>query len=257
MFTDDENWAIIAPSVHENPQKDQPREKEAKVQQVAISEAKTSDLVAFYNVHAVRLQDGKPVSKFADRKTAEKRVSSLVEKLASYFQDKEGEVYPDEGMIFVGELTTDEGEPVEIKPVEQTSNVKTMEIDGDDQPEDEEDDQPEVNSFGAMGAAIGAMSNKSKEDTVPRSTIGRASNSLGVAISWTVPTVRAERLTRHGVSVTDEDGESLGEFKSTLAAFHELHLPVSKHIRFRLKLKAAGAETFEFGGKSYRFELLE
>jgi hypothetical protein len=228
------------------------------MQQIAITEAKMADLISFYNTHAVRLQDGKPVNKFADRKTAEKRVNVLVEKLASYFQGKEGEVFPDEGMIFVGELTDDEtGEPVQIKAAEQSTNVKSMSVEEDGEPEEEDEEEQDhsVNTFGHMGGALGAMSNKKQEP--PRNHIGRASNSLGVSISWQVPTVRAERLTRHGVNVTDEDGELLGEFKSTLAAFHSLNLPVSKHIRFRLKLKAAGVETFEFGGKSYKFELVE
>lgn len=38
-----------------------------------ISTAKTAELLAFYNEHAA-----KPVAKFADRKTAEKRVAALL-----------------------------------------------------------------------------------------------------------------------------------------------------------------------------------
>lgn len=41
--------------------------------QVQVDLAETAELVAFYNAHAV-----KPVSKFADRKTAEKRVLALI-----------------------------------------------------------------------------------------------------------------------------------------------------------------------------------
>lgn len=40
---------------------------------INISTAKTAELVAFYNAHA-----SKPVTKFADRKTAERRVSALL-----------------------------------------------------------------------------------------------------------------------------------------------------------------------------------
>lgn len=40
---------------------------------INVTTAKTSELVAFYNAHAA-----KPVTKFADRKTAERRVSELL-----------------------------------------------------------------------------------------------------------------------------------------------------------------------------------
>lgn len=43
---------------------------------INVKTAKTAELVAFYNAHAFR-----PVKKFADRATAEKRVSALLETL--------------------------------------------------------------------------------------------------------------------------------------------------------------------------------
>ncbi len=45
----------------------------------AIREAKTSELVTFYNAHNVE----KPVTKFSDRKTAEKRCIALFEALSA------------------------------------------------------------------------------------------------------------------------------------------------------------------------------
>lgn len=45
-----------------------------------ISAAKTAELVAFYNAHCAAA-GAKPVAKFADRKTAERRVAELIAKL--------------------------------------------------------------------------------------------------------------------------------------------------------------------------------
>lgn len=44
-----------------------------------VASAKTAELVTFYNAHNVE----KPVTKFSDRKTAEKRVIALIEALAA------------------------------------------------------------------------------------------------------------------------------------------------------------------------------
>ena len=217
---------------------------------IATSEAKLSDLVSFFNVHVVRLQDGKPVKKFADRKTAEKRVNDLVERLASYFHDQPEELatVPDEKMIFIGDLVDEDGEPIQI----EASDVKPVATlpDPDSEEEPEEDDQP--NSFGAMGKAIGAMADKPE----PRaSAAGRASNSLGVALSWLVPDVRVRRLTRDSVEVTVDGATS--HFKSAQDAFRLYRLPESKFIRFRIKLKADRSQVFEFGGKSYLFQIVD
>jgi hypothetical protein len=59
------------------------------MQTINITEAKTSDLVAFYNANITRFPDGTAIKKFADRKTAEKRVADLVEKIASHFPEDE------------------------------------------------------------------------------------------------------------------------------------------------------------------------
>lgn len=56
---------------------------------INIADAKTADLVDFYNKNIVRFPDGTTIKKFADRKTAEKRVADLVEKIASHFPDDE------------------------------------------------------------------------------------------------------------------------------------------------------------------------
>jgi hypothetical protein len=56
---------------------------------IAISEATTAQLLAYFNKHAVMLADGKEIKRFADRKSAEKRVTDLAEKIASHFPELE------------------------------------------------------------------------------------------------------------------------------------------------------------------------
>lgn len=42
-------------------------------------------------------------------------------------------------------------------------------------------------------------------------------------------------------------------YRSVAVAFVALKLPMSKHIKFRAKLKVSGQETFEHEGKKYNF----
>lgn len=68
------------------------------------------------------------------------------------------------------------------------------------------------------------------------------------------------RLVRHQVSVRVH-GRRLGIFRSTLAAFLELGLPVGVHSDFRLRLKAAhkengGPAVLDHGGKEYVFRII-
>ncbi len=81
--------------------------------------------------------------------------------------------------------------------------------------------------------------------------------------SWDDPRVSEARLTRHRVFVTTHQGmeptpetavES-GEYRSTQAAFDALGLPGSKAVRFRMRLKENGKLAFQFGDKTYAFEL--
>jgi len=82
-----------------------------------------------------------------------------------------------------------------------------------------------------------------------------APNRVGATESWTDEGVREARMKREGVQVTMPDG-FVRTFKSVAAAFKELRLPMSKHVRFRLKLKVERAATFEYGAKPYAFKLV-
>jgi hypothetical protein len=82
----------------------------------------------------------------------------------------------------------------------------------------------------------------------------RTSNAAGISASWLNPEVAAARLTRNGTSVTVEGVTT--EHKSVAEAFRAFSLPVAKHIRFRMKLKASLAEIFEHEGKQYHFKII-
>lgn len=56
---------------------------------IAISEATTAQLLTYFNKHVVMLTDGKEIKRFADRKSAEKRVMDLAEKIAAHFPELE------------------------------------------------------------------------------------------------------------------------------------------------------------------------
>lgn len=192
---------------------------------------KTADLVAFYNANS----GSKPIKKFVDRRTAETRVIALIESLNALDEPSNESPIPD------------------AKPREEvSSDVKTHKaraVVKKAEPTQEELDamtDEEYEAFvksGLNDAPVGA-------DKIA-SPSHRRSNSEGIAKSWDNKEVAQKRLTRNGVIV-----EGVGEFKSVRVAFAALGLPDSKHIRFRMKLKEAGRLNFEFGNKSYTFQII-
>ena len=224
------------------------------IAQIRAAETKMADLIAFFNENAA-----KPVNKFSDRQTAVKRCAELGKTMG------------------LPEYTEDELKS--LSPEAQAA-VKAAEAAAKS-----ESDKAEANAASVFNALFGGMSKAQKEahengsgngtkvqdgkvvepeeeKPAPVHT-GRSSNSAGVAASWVNEEVKAARLKRHGVAVTvtsshkHEDGDDAKEFKSTRDAFRHFRLPDSKHIRFRMALKAAGINTFEMGGKFYHFTLRE
>lgn len=234
---------------------------------IAINEAKTAELVAFYNANITRVDpDGTPVKKFADRATAEKRVFNLVEKLAAHFPTEEipeGHI-PDPNAVAEG---ADEQDPAEDTGTNESAESDTQEE------EETEEDRARAAAAAVNGASAFNLLVQSVQDAVQkatesgvkpvasRSSSSKASNSDGVAASWADSEVRGARLKRDGVEVK-LDGKTVGVFKSTREAFRALRLPDNKHIRFRLKLKEAHREngesaTFENNNKHYVFSIVE
>lgn len=192
---------------------------------------KTADLVAFYNANS----GSKPIKKFADRRTAETRVIALIESLNALDEPSNESPIPD------------------AKPCEEmSSDVKTHKaraVVKKSEPTQEELDAMTDEEYEAF---VKSGLNDSANCVVQNGTPShRRSNSEGIAKSWDNKEVAQKRLTRNGVMV-----EGVGEFKSVRVAFAALGLPDSKHIRFRMKLKEAGRLNFEFGNKSYTFQII-
>lgn len=192
---------------------------------------KTADLVAFYNANS----GSKPIKKFADRRTAETRVIALIESLNALDDPSNESPIPD------------------AKPREEmSSDVKTHKaraVVKKSEPTQEELDAMTDEEYEAF---VKSGLNDSANCVVQNGTPShRRSNSEGIAKSWDNKEVAQKRLTRNGVMV-----EGVGEFKSVRVAFAALGLPDSKHIRFRMKLKEAGRLNFEFGNKSFTFQII-
>ena len=192
---------------------------------------KTADLVAFYNANS----GSKPIKKFADRRTAETRVIALIESLNALDEP------------------SNESPIHDAKPREEvSSDVKTHKaraVVKKSEPTQEELDAMTDEEYEAF---VKSGLNDSANCVVQNGTPShRRSNSEGIAKSWDNKEVAQKRLTRNAVMV-----EGVGEFKSVRVAFAALGLPDSKHIRFRMKLKEAGRLNFEFGNKSYTFQII-
>lgn len=192
---------------------------------------KTVDLVAFYNANS----GSKPIKKFADRRTAETRVIALIESLNALDEPSNESPIPD------------------AKPREEvSSDVKTHKARAVVKKAEPTQEELDAMSDEEYEAFVKSGLNDSANCVVQNGTPShRRSNSEGIAKSWDNKEVAQKRLTRNGVMV-----EGVGEFKSVRVAFAALGLPDSKHIRFRMKLKEAGRLNFEFGNKSYTFQII-
>lgn len=192
---------------------------------------KTADLVAFYNANS----GSKPIKKFADRRTAETRVIALIESLNALDEPSNESPIPD--------AKSREEVSSDVKTHKARAVVKKAE------PTQEELDAMTDEEYEAF---VKSGLNDSANCVVQNGTPShRRSNSEGIAKSWDNKEVAQKRLTRNAVMV-----EGVGEFKSVRVAFAALGLPDSKHIRFRMKLKEAGRLNFEFGNKSYTFQII-
>lgn len=195
-----------------------------------IREASTAALVAFYNAN---VPDEKQIKKFSDRPTAVARClkigvdKELPENEEELRAEQEAAANPNPMFAQLGGGLT-------AKQKAATSSLKAS-------------GQKIVSG---KPVEEGEGSDDEDNPAIPF----RASNAAGVSASWGNSEVREARLTRDGVAVSME-GASETEHKSTRDAFRHYRLPDSKHIRFRLKLKANGTETFEWNGKKYVFTL--
>lgn len=211
---------------------------------INVKTAKTAELVAFYNEHAERR-----VTKFSDRKTAERRVQQLIDHLDHEASERRT---GDRRTQNVVEPTT-EGENM--------TDVTPAAVEGDDQLVEEfgHAECPScsvhlsngVMTFDWLAAEKGSHAKAVEVQKHEFSCMGcgaewgkeitaNTARSEGVAKSWLDPEVKAKRAQRNGVRV---DGV---EYKSVTKAFEALELPLKMHVKFRMELKAAG-KLEEFG----------
>ncbi len=183
---------------------------------INVSTAKTSELVAFYNKHA-----SKPVSKFADRKTAERRVAALLAELSAEADSNE----------------------LRCPKCGDTQNLTCGEV------KILRGMQHVVNEHIADCHHCGHEWNTLTGKPV-RKAAANPERGAAIAQSWKDKKVAVARATRHAVVVVTPKGEKR-ELKSVREAFMVLALPLGQHIKFRGALKAAGKA--EFGG--YKFKL--
>lgn len=92
----------------------------------------------------------------------------------------------------------------------------------------------------------------------PKVAKAPANRSESIRRSWSVMATNLARSARHGVEVYEEGrkAETLQGYRSTLAAFNALKLPIGTHIRFRMALKAAGKNTIEHEGTKFHFTVV-
>lgn len=189
--------------------------------------ATTAELVAFYNLHAA-----KPVNRFADRKTAERRVAALVAAVpAAALVAAPASAYvvgtcPKCGAsrdITCGTVVESRGLQHVTKEHEALCHSCGHEFDYN------------------TGVALRN-----------RNTAPNKNRAAAISASWADKRVAQARITRHAVRVVDPAGGS-GAYKSVRHAFLVLALPLGVHIKFRGALKATGSA--EIGG--FKFSIAQ
>lgn len=173
---------------------------------IDVTTATTKELLEFFNANSEA-----QVKRFADRKTAERRVNELIASMPAQEVEVDGCGHancPECGVhLSNGLMTFDHA-------LECADGVKAnagMTKDWQCMACNHE--------WGAVRYAKQALSEV---------------RSAAMVESWANPEVAAKRATRHFVRV---DGV---EYRSVRAAFLALNLPLKEHIKFRMELKAEG-----------------
>lgn len=215
-----------------------------------IAAATTAELVAYYNSHA-----DKPVKKFADRKTAERRVIALIETLAPTSAEEPVDAPAAEeapapvidkkaaraaekaaaAALVAERLSAGQCPHCGGDASSQTGNGPEGTHKGDNETFCHECGGAYDNATGARRAPFGNTS---------------ATRAAAIAKTWQDPETAARRAARLKVSADGSD------YSSVRQAFIALRLPLSKHIKFRGELRDAGALDFVHGDRTVSFRLL-
>lgn len=184
---------------------------------INVQTATTAELVAFYNAHA-----NKPVNKFADRKTAERRVNELMA----------GIKFSKPSAKKAAALAEQPAHELRCPACGDTENLTCGEY------KILRGQQHLVNEHIADCHSCGHEWNTNTGKPVRKAAVN-SERGEKIAASWQDKRVAAARATRHAVRVTDPRGGQ-GSYRSVREAFMVLALPLGQHIKFRGALKASG-----------------
>ena len=202
----------------------------------AVENAEMPELLAFYNAN---VPENKMLKKFSNRADAVKKVLTLLAALSSMVGEPESSTKDDA-------VVKAKSEGVKVHKTRKSTAKKAAkkeEVIDDENMTDEE-----------WEARLRQdLENAGKENKEPATPKNKAASS-NISRSWNDGEVKAARLTRNGVTVT-VNGKCT-EHKSTKAAFEAYSLPLSKHIRFRLRLKEEKECIFEHNDIQYLFQLV-
>lgn len=189
---------------------------------INVQTSTTAALVAFYNEHA-----NKPVTKFSDRKTAERRVTELLAGLKFSKPSAKNPKAPKPAF----KQTFVDGSPVcpACGGHADVTNGRVVHT--------KDGHQHVVDEHIAFHHACG---HEWSMDTGRPVKAAAASPERAAAIkaSWSNKAVAAARAQRHAVRVVYAGRAE--QYRSVREAFIQLGLPLGRHIKFRGALKAAG-----------------
>ena len=180
-----------------------------------------AQLLAAYNTAAATC--GKPaVKRFSDRKTAERRTAEMIAAAAALVT-AQAQAPKSAAANYVRGQCPKCGSTTDITC---------------GQAKDRKSGQVVVNEHQAQCHSCGHEFNYETGKPIRRNASAGA-RAFGGAESWADPAVRAARVARHAVRFTGQR-QGAREFRSVAHAFEQLGLPMSRHIAFRVQLKAAG-----------------
>ena len=190
---------------------------------INVQTATTAELVAFYNANAFQ-----PVKKFADRKTAERRVNALLDAAHSV----------DNSVLAMVGLPPVEKRKVNVSgfEVHGHTNCPHCGIDlcnGVSQHGDDVNGKPlrhDTHMFECMGCGGGFG------ELIKRAAAS-ATRASGIAASWAVPEIADKRKLRTGTIEVRQGTKLIGTYRSVAHAFTSLGLSLKGHIPFRMALK--------------------
>jgi rubredoxin len=195
-----------------------------------IASTTTAALLSFFNAHA-----DKPAARFADRATAVRRVTALIEQI-------EATRVATAATSSAAKRAAKKATKVVAAYVANSNVCPKCGADKDQTAAGLEGHSGEDRNFcHHCGTEYHPESGK-----VYHAPAASATRSGAIAKSWADPATAAARAERNHVVVNKI------EYRSVLQAFQQLGLPVSKHIAFRGQLKASEGGKLAFQGTIFK-----